>query len=82
MRPGGSTRACRNRFSRFPTRRLSRPRSSVTATPNEDGTYTAELGDLVDWMDALRMNEEAFELELGPPFLRVMLSAQLGELVF
>ncbi|MEF8799574.1 MAG: hypothetical protein V5A56_00875 [Halolamina sp.] len=54
----------------------------MTATPNEDGTYTAELGDLVDWMDALRMNEEAFELELGPPFLRVMLSAQLGELVF
>ena len=33
---------------------------SDAATPNDDGTYTAELGDLVERMDALTMDEEAF----------------------
>ncbi|MCL7418304.1 MAG: MBL fold metallo-hydrolase [Halalkalicoccus sp.] len=33
---------------------------SESATPREDGTYTAELGDLIDRMDALSMDEEAF----------------------
>jgi glyoxylase-like metal-dependent hydrolase (beta-lactamase superfamily II)/rhodanese-related sulfurtransferase len=33
---------------------------SDAATPREDGTYTAELGDLVERMDALSMDEESF----------------------
>ncbi|ADJ13987.1 MBL fold metallo-hydrolase [Halalkalicoccus jeotgali] len=33
---------------------------SDAATPQQDGTYTAELGDLVDQMDALSMDEEEF----------------------
>jgi glyoxylase-like metal-dependent hydrolase (beta-lactamase superfamily II)/rhodanese-related sulfurtransferase len=33
---------------------------SDAATPRDDGTYTAELGDLIDRMDALSMDEEAF----------------------
>ncbi|GAB7093501.1 rhodanese-like domain-containing protein [Halolamina litorea] len=33
---------------------------SDSATPNDDGTYTAELGDLVERMDALTMDEESF----------------------
>jgi len=33
---------------------------SDAATPNDDGTYTAELGDLVERMDALTMDEEEF----------------------
>jgi glyoxylase-like metal-dependent hydrolase (beta-lactamase superfamily II)/rhodanese-related sulfurtransferase len=33
---------------------------SDAATPREDGTYTAELGDLTERMDALSMEEEAF----------------------
>ncbi|WP_188884071.1 MBL fold metallo-hydrolase [Halarchaeum grantii] len=33
---------------------------SDAATPNGDGTYTADLGALVDTMDALTMDEEAF----------------------
>jgi glyoxylase-like metal-dependent hydrolase (beta-lactamase superfamily II)/rhodanese-related sulfurtransferase len=33
---------------------------SDAATPNDDGTYTAELGDLVERMDALTMDEDEF----------------------
>ncbi|WP_248897111.1 MBL fold metallo-hydrolase [Haloplanus halobius] len=33
---------------------------SDSATPNADGTYTAELGDLIDRMDALAMDEDEF----------------------
>ncbi|WP_430503550.1 MBL fold metallo-hydrolase [Haloparvum sp. PAK95] len=33
---------------------------SDSATPNDDGTYTATLGDLVDRMDALTMDEGEF----------------------
>ncbi|MFD1689052.1 MBL fold metallo-hydrolase [Halolamina salifodinae] len=33
---------------------------SESATANDDGSYTAELGDLVDRMDALTMDEEPF----------------------
>jgi glyoxylase-like metal-dependent hydrolase (beta-lactamase superfamily II) len=33
---------------------------SDSATPNDDGTYTAELGDLVERMDALTMDEDEF----------------------
>ncbi|SEW31451.1 MBL fold metallo-hydrolase [Natrinema salifodinae] len=33
---------------------------SDSATPNDDGTYTAELGELADGMDALSMDEETF----------------------
>ena len=33
---------------------------SDAATPNDDGTYTATLGDLTERMDALSMDEEAF----------------------
>jgi len=33
---------------------------SDSATPNDDGTYTAELGDLVERMDALAMDEDEF----------------------
>ncbi|MBP1954743.1 glyoxylase-like metal-dependent hydrolase (beta-lactamase superfamily II)/rhodanese-related sulfurtransferase [Halarchaeum rubridurum] len=33
---------------------------SDAATPNDDGTYTAALGDLVETMDALSMDEDAF----------------------
>lgn len=33
---------------------------SDTATPNDDGTYTAELGELKATMDALSMDEDAF----------------------
>lgn len=33
---------------------------SDSATPNDDGTYTAELGDLIERMDALTMDEESF----------------------
>ncbi|ELZ04141.1 MBL fold metallo-hydrolase [Natrialba aegyptia] len=33
---------------------------SDSATPNEDGTYTAVLGELRDTMDALSMDEESF----------------------
>ncbi|MFC4438525.1 MULTISPECIES: MBL fold metallo-hydrolase [Natrialbaceae] len=33
---------------------------SDSATPNDDGTYTAALGELRDTMDALSMDEESF----------------------
>ena len=33
---------------------------SDSATPNDDGSYTAELGDLVERMDALTMDDDAF----------------------
>jgi len=33
---------------------------SDVATPNDDGTYTAELGDLIERMDALTMDEDEF----------------------
>ncbi|WP_264782225.1 MBL fold metallo-hydrolase [Haladaptatus sp. T7] len=33
---------------------------SDAATPNDDGTYTAELGDLTERMDALTMDEDEF----------------------
>ncbi|RRJ29527.1 MBL fold metallo-hydrolase [Halocatena pleomorpha] len=33
---------------------------SDSATPNEDGTHTAELNDLIERMDALTMDEETF----------------------
>ena len=33
---------------------------SDVATPNDDGTYTAELGNLVERMDALTMDEASF----------------------
>ncbi|MCH7660047.1 MAG: MBL fold metallo-hydrolase, partial [Euryarchaeota archaeon] len=33
---------------------------SDAATPRDDGTYTAELGDLKERMNALSMDEESF----------------------
>ncbi|QDX39405.1 MBL fold metallo-hydrolase [Salarchaeum sp. JOR-1] len=66
--PEAAKDAARTLYESLNEKVLSRPDETVVApahfsdaaTPNDDGTYTAELGDLVERMDALTMDEDEF----------------------
>ena len=66
--PEAARDAARTLYESLHERVLSLPDETVVApahfsdaaTPNDDGTYTAELGDLVDRMDALTMDRDEF----------------------
>ncbi|WP_232688840.1 MBL fold metallo-hydrolase [Halobacterium zhouii] len=66
--PDAAEDAARTLYESLQDRVLALPEDTVVApahfsdaaTPNDDGTYTAPLGDLVDRMDALSMDETAF----------------------
>ena len=66
--PEAARAAARTLYDSLQERVLSRPDDTVVApahfsdaaTPSDDGTYTAPLGDLVARMDALRMDRQSF----------------------
>lgn len=66
--PEAAKDAARTLYESLQEKVLSLPNETVVApahfsdaaTPNDDGTYTAELGDLKGRMDALSMDEEEF----------------------
>ena len=66
--PEAAKDAARTLYESLQEKVLSLPNETVVApahfsdaaTPNNDGTYTAELGDLKNRMDALSMDEEEF----------------------
>lgn len=66
--PEAAKDAARTLYESLHERVLSLPDETIVApahfgdaaTPNDDGTYTAELGDLIERMDALTMDEDEF----------------------
>ncbi len=66
--PEAAKDAARTLYESLHERVLSLPEETIVApahfsdaaTPSEDGSYTAELGDLVGQMDALTMDEDEF----------------------
>jgi glyoxylase-like metal-dependent hydrolase (beta-lactamase superfamily II) len=66
--PEAAKAAARTLYESLQEQVLTRPDETVvapahfsdSATPNDDGTYTADLGDLIERMDALTMDEQSF----------------------